>query len=172
MNFKKPNLEYKEYKMINQPSPTFSKEISSSLNTKKAILYLTLAKTIAEESYCVRLKVGALIVKEDNIISYGYNGTISGAPNQCEYVDDNGNLVTLPTVLHAESNAITKACKSTISTKDATLYCTHSCCVECAKLIIQSGITRFVYLEDYRDMSGINLLLKSGIEVFKPILEK
>ena len=80
MNFKKPNLEYKEYKMINQPSPTFSKEISSSLNTKKAILYLTLAKTIAEESYCVRLKVGALIVKEDNIISYGYNGTISGAP--------------------------------------------------------------------------------------------
>lgn len=131
-------------------------------SNKKDILYADLVSRIAQESYCERLQVGALIVKDGNIISFGYNGTLSGFPNVCEE-----NNVTLPTVLHAESNAITKACKSPISTEESTIYCTHSCCVECAKLIIQSGITRFVYLEDYRSSDGLNLLIKSKIEVVR-----
>jgi dCMP deaminase len=101
------------------------------------------------------------------IISFGYNGKIKGAPNQCEFIDDNSNLVTLDTVLHAESNAITKACKSPISTEGATLYCTHSCCIHCAKLIIQSGIEKFIYLHDYRSSEGVDFLKSAGIEVFK-----
>ena len=134
---------------------------------KKAPLYLDIAKTVAKQSYCQRLQVGAIIVKRGNIISYGYNGTISGFPNVCEEQTSNGELVTLKTVLHAESNAITKACKSTISTQNATMYCTHSCCIECAKLIIQSGIVNFIYLNDYRDMQGVELLLKAGVYVIK-----
>lgn len=134
---------------------------------KKAILYLDIATRVAEESYCRRLNVGSVIVKNDNIISFGYNGTIAGSDNNCEEETADGNLVTLSTVLHSESNAITKACKSPISTEGATMYCTHSCCVECAKLIIQSGITNFVYIEDYRDSKGIELLLSSGVYVIK-----
>jgi dCMP deaminase len=134
----------------------------SYLIKQKACLYLDLAERVSEESYCERLQVGAVIVKDGNIISFGYNGQISGFPNVCEQ-----NNVTLDTVLHAESNAITKACKSPISTQDSTLYCTHACCVHCAKLIIQSGITTFVYLQDYRDMSGIDLLRRAGLEVVK-----
>jgi dCMP deaminase len=129
---------------------------------KKHNLYLDLARRIAQESYCKRLQVGAVIVKDGNIISFGYNGTPSGLPNVCEE-----NNVTLPTVLHAESNAITKACKSPISTQGATIYMTHSCCVECAKLIIQSGITKVYYLKDYRDMKGIDLLRNCHIDVVK-----
>lgn len=129
---------------------------------KKHNLYLDLAQRIAKESYCKRLQVGAVIVKDGNIISFGYNGTPSGLPNVCEE-----NNVTLPTVLHAESNAITKACKSPISTEGATMYMTHSCCVECAKLIVQSGIKKVYYLKDYRDLSGIKLLQDCDIEVSK-----
>lgn len=129
---------------------------------KKHNLYLDLVRRIAQESYCKRLQVGALIVKDGNIISFGYNGTPSGLSNVCEE-----NNVTLPTVLHAESNAITKACKSPISTEGATIYMTHSCCVECAKLIIQSGIKKVYYLEEYRDNSGINMLKNCDIEVSK-----
>jgi len=127
---------------------------------KKHKLYLDIVKRIAEESYCKRLKVGALIVKDGNIISFGYNGTPTGMPNICE--EDN---VTLPYVLHAESNAITKACKSPISTEGATLYLTHSCCVECAKLIIQSGIKKVYYIQRYRDLNGVNLLKNLGMDV-------
>lgn len=133
---------------------------------KKAPLYLDIVKRVSLESYCRRLKVGSLIINDGNIISFGYNGKISGSDNCCEETID-GKLVTLPTVLHAESNAIMKACKSPISTNESTMYCTHSCCVECAKLIIQSGITTFVYLEDYRDMKGIELLLNSNVYVIK-----
>jgi dCMP deaminase len=104
--------------------------------------------------------VGAIIVKDGNIISFGYNGTPSGTPNKCEEND-----VTYSYVLHAESNAITKACKSPISTEGATMYLTHSCCLECAKLIIQSGIKKVYYLQDYRDKSGINLLKNCDIDV-------
>lgn len=133
---------------------------------KKAPLYLDIAKRVALESYCKRLQVGSIIVKDGNILSFGYNGTISGADNCCEETIDD-KLVTLSTVLHSESNAITKACKSPISTKEATMYCTHSCCVECAKLIVQSGIDTFVYINDYRDMKGIELLLSSNVYVIK-----
>lgn len=129
---------------------------------KKHNLYLDLARRIAEESYCKRLQVGALIVKDGNIISFGYNGTPSGLPNVCEEDD-----VTLPYVLHAESNAISKACKSPISTEGAVLYMTHSCCVECAKLIVQSGIKKVYYIHEYRDLAGINLLRTCDVEVSK-----
>ena len=127
---------------------------------KKLELYRDLVKRIAGESYCVRLQVGALIVKDDNIISYGYNGTPKGMPNKCEEND-----VTFSYVLHAESNAITKACKSPISTEGATMYVTHSCCLECAKIIIQSGIKKVYYINKYRDLGGINLLKNCGVSV-------
>lgn len=127
---------------------------------KKLNLYLDLAERIAQESYCKRLQVGAVIVKDGNIISFGYNGTPSGTPNKCEE-----NNVTFSYVLHAESNAITKACKSPISTEGATMYLTHSCCVECAKLIIQSGIKKVYYLKDYRDSAGIKLLQDCDVDV-------
>ena len=127
---------------------------------KKLNLYLDIAERVAQESYCKRLQVGAIIVKDGNIISFGYNGTPSGTPNKCEE-----NNVTYSYVLHAESNAITKACKSPISTEGATMYLTHSCCLECAKLIIQSGIKKVYYLQDYRDKSGINLLKNCDIDV-------
>lgn len=133
----------------------------------KLILYLDLAHRIAKESYCKRLQVGAVIVKDGNIISFGYNGTPSGMPNKCEEND-----VTFSYVLHAESNAITKACKSPISTEGATMYITHSCCLECAKLIIQSGIKKVYYSENYRDKAGINLLRNCGIEVSHYKLKK
>ena len=129
---------------------------------KKLNLYLDIAERVAQESYCKRLQVGAIIVKDGNIISFGYNGTPSGTPNKCEE-----NNVTYSYVLHAESNAITKACKSPISTEGATMYLTHSCCLECAKLIIQSGIKKLYYLQDYRDKSGINLLKNCDIDVVK-----
>jgi len=132
----------------------------------RAGLYLDLVQRIALESYCVRLQVGALIEKDGNIISFGFNGTAKGRPNVCE-IEVDGQLISLDEVLHAESNAITKACKSPISTEGATLYCTHSCCVHCAKLIVQSGIVRFVYLEDYRDSNGVKFLQDCGIEVIK-----
>ena len=140
--------------------------IYSSKVGNKALLYLDLTKRIAQESYCERLQVGTLIVKNGNIISFGYNGNLSGFPNICEEKD-----VTLQSVLHAESNAITKACKSPISTEDATMYCTHACCVHCAKLIIQSGIVTFVYIEDYRDRSGLELLVDAGLDVIKAELK-
>lgn len=129
------------------------------MNTlKKLHLYLDLAERVAKESYCKRLQVGAIIVKDGNIISFGYNGTPSGMPNKCEESD-----VTFSYVLHAESNAITKACKSPISTEGASMYITHSCCLECAKLIIQSGIKKVYFMHKYRDESGIKLLQNCGV---------
>lgn len=120
-----------------------------------------MAFTWAERSYAKRLQVGALLVKDKQIISDGYNGNISGFPNVCESEDN----VTLPTVLHAESNAITKCAKSTNSSDGATLYVTDSPCFECSKLIIQAGIRRVVYQRKYRITDGIELLEKAGIEV-------
>ena len=115
----------------------------------------------AENSYCKRRKVGALIVKEKMIISDGYNGTPAGFENVCE--DDNDH--TYPYVLHAEANAITKVARSNNSSDGATFYVTSSPCIECAKLIIQSGIRRVVFSEYYRLNDGIELLKKAGIEV-------
>ena len=123
--------------------------------------YLQMAEVWAQNSYCKRRKVGALIVKDKMIISDGYNGTPSGFENICE--DENG--VTKPYVLHAEANAITKVAKSGNSSAGATLYVTASPCMECSKLIIQSGITRVVYRDAYRLMDGIELLKRAGIDV-------
>ena len=123
--------------------------------------YLEMAAVWARNSYCKRRQVGALIVKDRMIISDGYNGTPSGFENICE--DENN--VSKPYVLHAEANAITKVARSHNSSDGATLYVTASPCMECAKLIIQAGIKRVVYGEEYRIMDGIDLLQRAGIEV-------
>ena len=125
--------------------------------------YIDMASIWARNSYCKRLQVGALIVKDRMIISDGYNGTPSGFENVCE--DENG--VTKPYVLHAEANAITKVAKSGNSSAGATLYVTASPCLECSKLIIQSGIKRVVYRDEYRLTDVIDLLRKAGVEVEK-----
>ena len=125
--------------------------------------YIQMAAVWAKNSYCKRRQVGALLVKDRMIISDGYNGTPSGFENICE--DENG--VTKPYVLHAEANAITKVAKSGNNSKGATLYVTASPCMECAKLIIQSGISRVVYRDEYRLTDGVDLLRKAGIEVEK-----
>ena len=124
-------------------------------------LYMKMARTWAENSYCKRRQVGALLVSNNMIISDGYNGTPSGFENNCE---DPQN-VSYPYVLHAEANAITKVARSNNSSNGATLYVTASPCMECAKLIIQSGIQRVVYGETYRLMDGVELLKKAGIQV-------
>ena len=123
--------------------------------------YLRMARIWAENSYCQRRQVGALIVKDNAIISDGYNGTPSGFPNVCE----DGNNVTFPYVLHAEANAISKLARSNNNSEGATLYVTASPCLECAKLIIQAGIKRVVYGEPYRIEDGLELLKKAGISV-------
>ena len=123
--------------------------------------YLRMARIWAENSYCVRRKVGALVVKDTMIIRDGYNGTPSGFENVCE--DDNN--VTKPYVLHAEANAITKLARSSNNSDGSTLYVTAAPCIECSKLIIQSGIKRVVYGEKYRLEEGLDLLRKANIEV-------
>ena len=123
--------------------------------------YLEMARIWAQNSYCERRKVGALMVKNRMIISDGYNGTPRGFENVCE--DENNQ--TKPYVLHAEANAITKVARSNNSSQGATLYVTASPCIECAKLIIQAGITRVVYGETYRFTDGLDLLERAGIEV-------
>lgn len=134
-----------------------------TLHHKQELLdkrYLRMAAIWAENSYCQRRKVGAIIVKDQMIISDGYNGTPTGFENVCE--DENG--LTKPYVLHAEANAITKVARSNNASDGATLYVTASPCVECAKLIIQSGIRRVVFNELYRITDGIELLRRAGVE--------
>lgn len=153
-------------------------------------LYLRMAFIWSENSYAIRRQVGALIVKDNSIISDGYNGTPSGFENVCETVDSCGNkggvcylngkrnsynedclncrhanLVTKPYVLHAESNAIAKLAKSNNSSEGATLYVTDEPCLECSKMIIQAGIRRVIYAREYRLHDGIALLTRAGIEV-------
>ena len=124
-------------------------------------LYMRMARTWAENSYCERRKVGALLVKNQMIISDGYNGTPSGFENKCE--DENNT--SKPYVLHAEANAISKVARSNNSSDGATLYVTASPCMECSKLIIQAGIRRVVYGRQYRLTDGIELLKRAGIQV-------
>ena len=134
------------------------------LNDKQRKLdqrYLRMAQIWAENSYCQRRQVGALVVKDKMIISDGYNGTPSGFENVCE--DENN--VTKPYVLHDEANAITKLARSSNNSDGSALYVTASPCIECAKLIIQAGIKRVVYGEKYRLTDGIDLLKRAGIEV-------
>ena len=137
--------------------------MDNNIQNKQRLLderYLRMADIWAENSYCQRRKVGALIVKDKMIISDGYNGTPSGFENCCE--DENG--VTKPYVLHAEANAITKVARSNNSSEGATLYITDSPCIECVKLIIQAGIRRVVYSRMYRIVDGLELLERAGIE--------
>ncbi len=135
--------------------------------TQFDISYLKMARIWALNSYCVRRKVGAIIVKDKMIISDGYNGTPSGFENVCEYENSVKGKVgqTKPYVLHAEANAITKVAKSNNSSEGATLYVTDAPCLECAKLIIQAGIKRVVYEKDYRKDEGIKLLERANIQI-------
>lgn len=136
----------------------------SIIDTKQEQLdrrYMRMAFIWAENSYCKRRKVGALLVKDKMIISDGYNGTPSGFENICEDEHD----ITKPYVLHAEANAITKVARSNNSSEDATLYVTSSPCIECAKLIIQAGIKRVVYADSYRLSDGVDLLKQVDIEL-------
>jgi dCMP deaminase len=139
--------------------------------------YIDIAHRVAELSHARRLKVGAVIVKDD-VITYGYNGMPSGWDNDCE--DETVELYagfeaaihhtvlkTKPEVLHAESNAVSKMAKSTVSARDADMFITHSPCLDCAKLIFQAGVKRVFYSEDYRSDAGVNFLKKSGITVEK-----
>ena len=139
--------------------------MESKNNKDKQILldlrYLRMARIWAENSYCQRRKVGALVVTDKMIISDGYNGTPSGFENVCE--DDNN--LTKPYVLHAEANAITKLARSSNNSDGATLYVTAAPCIECSKLIIQAGIKRVIYAEQYRLTDGIDLLKRANIEV-------
>lgn len=130
--------------------------------------YLEMARIWAQNSYCKRRQVGALIVKDKMIISDGYNGTPSGFENNCEDEDNK----TKPYVLHAEANAITKVAKSNNSSENSTLYVTTSPCLECAKLIIQSGIRRVVFCDKYRKEDGLLLLERASIEIVFIDLDK
>ena len=135
--------------------------MESEKQRKFDLRYLEMARIWAKNSYCTRRQVGALVVKNNMIISDGYNGTPSGFENVCE--DNNG--ITKPYVLHAEANAITKLARSNNNSEGATIYITASPCIECAILIIQAGIKRVVYGEKYRLTDGIELLERAGIEV-------
>jgi len=138
--------------------------------------YMKIAETTAELSYAKRLQVGAVIVRQNQILATGYNGMPSGWDNECEekiykidgwHVDDNGcfDLKTKPEVLHAESNAIAKVARSTESSDGATLFCTHAPCIDCAKLIYQSGIKSVYYRDAYRNDDGLNFLKQGDVNV-------
>ena len=143
----------------NNDMPT--NETKESKQLKLDLRYLRMARIWAENSYCQRRKVGALVVKEKMIISDGYNGTPSGFENVCEDATD----TTKPYVLHAEANAITKLARSSNNSDGATLYVTAAPCIECSKLIIQAGIKRVIYAEQYRLNDDIDLLRRAKIEV-------
>lgn len=130
-------------------------------------LFLNIAKEISQMSYCVRAKVGSVLVKNGNIISMGYNGMPSGLENCCEDTLDDGKLVTKSEVLHAESNALLKAAKMGLSTEGTTMYCTLSPCKDCSKLILSAGVKRVVYLELFKRDNGSVDFLKQFIEVEK-----
>ena len=128
--------------------------------------YFDVAERTAQLSYAQRLKVGAVIVKDHRILSYGYNGTPAGFDNCCE-IEINGDLVTKPEVIHAEQNAILKLARHGDSSAGAILFITHAPCVDCAKLILQSGIKRVYYKKQYRSVHGIELLNSGGVEVIQ-----
>lgn len=141
-------------------SPLYDDNVKAMKND---LIYLQMAKTWGKNSHCKRMQVGCLMVKDKSIISDGYNGSPTGFPNICE----DGNMVTLPYVLHAEANAITKLAKSTQSSDGSTIYVTLSPCFECSKLIIQSGIKRVVFSEVYRNPESLPFLIEAGIELYR-----
>jgi dCMP deaminase len=127
--------------------------------------FMRVAELTATLSYAKRLQVGAVIVKGNQTIGTGYNGMPTDWENTCESVLEDGTLKTKPEVLHAESNALAKVARSTVSSENATLFCTHAPCIDCAKLIYQAGIETVYYKETYRSEDGLNFLRKSGINV-------
>ena len=141
-------------------SPLYADNVKAMKND---LIYLQMAKTWGKNSHCKRMQVGCLMVKDKSIISDGYNGSPTGFPNICE----DENMVTLPYVLHAEANAITKLAKSTQSSDGSTIYVTLSPCFECSKLIIQSGIKRVVFSEVYRNPESLPFLIEAGIELYR-----
>ena len=159
-------------------------------NKKYNNFYMSIAEQVAQMSYAVRLKVGSILVKDNNIISFGWNGTPSGWDNNCEYKDyciardftgeyfpgtdadypfedtiGRYRLKTKPEVLHSEANCLMKIAKSTISSDSAIMYCTHAPCIDCSKLIYQSKIKKLYYRQQYRDDSGLNFLKRGGISI-------
>jgi dCMP deaminase len=139
---------------------------------------MDICERIAQMSVAQRLQVGSLIVKDDNILSYGWNGTPRGWDNECEYTVPElidvesrtitpSQLKTKPEVLHAEMNCISKVAKSTLSSEGSTMFCTHAPCIDCAKFIYQSGISSVYYKNDYRSTQGLDFLTKSGVKVNK-----
>jgi dCMP deaminase len=141
------------------------------MKTKFVNAYMKVAETFAELSSARRLHVGAVIVKDDRIISIGYNGMPTGWDNNCEdeFLSEDGSLMlkTKPETLHAETNAIAKLAKSTESGDDAVLFVTHAPCLDCGKLVYQSGIRTVFYRDEYRDTKGIEFLKKAGVTVEK-----
>ena len=135
------------------------------MKPKYQIAHMQAAHLYAGLSHARRLKVGALIVKDDRIISIGYNGTPSGWDNNCEYEQEDGSLKTKPEVLHAEMNAVSKLAKSSESGDGATIFITHAPCIDCAKMIYQSGIKEVYYSTEYRDTSGVEFLKKCKVKV-------
>jgi len=166
--------EYDEFSWVAKPNSEnififseidnlFDETFYTNKDIKIDPLYLSMAEIWATNSYCRRMKVGSLIVKNKSIISDGYNGSPTGFPNECE----DEEFVTLNYVLHAEANAITKLAKSTQSSEGSTMYVTVSPCFECSKLIIQSGIKRIVFGKVYRKPEPLSFLLQAGIEIVK-----
>jgi len=154
----------------------FKEIIMTPKQHKIDLAYIKMAQVWAELSHATRKKVGALIVKNNTIISDGFNGTPSGFENECEEAihNEDGSFREYKTkwyVLHAESNALAKVAKSTQSSDGATLYITYSPCTDCSKLILQAGIKRVVYLEEYRDTNGLDFLRRAGVEVKKIIIQ-
>lgn len=138
-----------------------------TIKPKMIDFYMAVAKQAAQLSVAKRLQVGAVVIKDDNIISYSWNGTPPGWDNNCEDVLPDGSLVTKKCVVHAEMNSIIKVAKSNESCKDAVLVVTHSPCDNCAKLLITAGIKEVYYGENYRDTLGIDMLSQAGIKVTK-----
>jgi dCMP deaminase len=152
-----------EVVQFNQSSDLNDETLYSAKDKKMDLVYLKMAEVWATNSYCRRMQVGCLIVKNKSIISDGYNGSPTGFPNECE--DENNQ--TLNYILHAEANAITKLAKSTQSSDGSTLYVTVSPCFECSKLIIQSGVKRLVFKDVYRKPESIKFLYDAGIEIVR-----
>tara|TARA_R100000995_G_C3478290_1_gene122280 strand:+ start:1402 stop:1857 length:456 start_codon:yes stop_codon:yes gene_type:complete len=147
------------------------------MKEKHLIAYMETAYAFAECSTARRLKVGCIVVKDERIISIGYNGTPSGWDNNCESelystdVDEQPKLVTRPQVLHAESNAIAKLARATESGEGATIVCTHAPCLQCAKLILQSGIVCVIFSEEYRSSEGLDFLREGNVQVIQAKME-
>lgn len=135
------------------------------MKQKRVEMYMAMAEIVAMQSYAIRKKVGCVIVKDDNVISIGFNGTVSGADNACEDILPDGTLVTKSSVVHSECNALMSAAKNGKATNDAIMFVTFSPCIGCASLIKQAGISKVYYSEKYRDMSGVDALVSLGVHV-------